>query len=158
MAEQANADLITRFYTAFQELKGDEMAAMYADNATFSDPAFVGLKGKQPGLMWKMLTTRAKEFKLTFKNVKGTANGGSADWIATYLYGGNRKVENHIHAEFKIVDGKIVEHVDKFDFYKWSKQALGVPGLLLGWTSFLQSKVQGKARAQLDKYIEKHGQ
>ena len=156
-AAEANAALITQFYTAFAALKGDEMAAMYSDDATFKDEAFT-LKGKECGAMWKMLAARAKEFKLTFSNVKGTEKGGSADWVATYLYGGKNKVENHIHAEFVIVDGKIKDHVDTFDFYKWAKQALGVPGLLLGWTSFMHNTVRKKAMDQLHRYMEKHPQ
>ena len=50
-------------------------------------------------------------------------------------------VINDIIAEFKIKDGKIIKHQDKFDFYKWSRQALGFPGLFLGWTPFLKNKV-----------------
>mgnify|MGYP000423281271 CR=1 FL=1 len=52
-------------------------------------------------------------------------------------------------------DGLIIEHRDSFDFYRWSRQALGVPGLLLGWSSFLQNKVRAQAAANLKRYLGK---
>ena len=64
-------------------------------------------------------------------------------------------MENIIRASFKVADGKIVEHSDAFDFWRWSRQALGTPGLLLGWSSFLQKKVQGQAAKSLDEYEAK---
>ena len=49
--------------------------------------------------------------------------------------------------------GLIVQHRDSFDFWHWSRQALGAPGLLLGWTPFLRAKVQAQAKASLQKYL-----
>jgi hypothetical protein len=155
MASEANAALITRFYTAFTALNGDDMAACYAPNATFKDPAFDLKNGNEAGSMWKMLTGRSKEFKLVFSNVKGTETGGSADWVANYLYQKN-PVENGIHSEFKIENGLIVEQVDTFDFHKWASQALGTPGWLFGWLPFFHNTVRGKAMDQLKKYMAKN--
>jgi hypothetical protein len=152
----ANAELIVKFYTAFQNMKGEEMASYYSPSATFCDPAFGELKGQEVGSMWKMLTGRAKNFKLTYSNVKGTDHGGSADWVATYLFQGKRLIVNKIHSEFVIVDGRITEEKDTFDFYAWIKQALGIPGYLFGWSSPMQAKVQGNARRQLETYMAKH--
>ena len=45
-----------------------------------------------------------------------------------------------MHATFKIADGLIVDHVDRFSFWKWSRQAIGTKGLLLGWTPFLRAQ------------------
>ena len=46
-------------------------------------------------------------------------------------------------------DGRFAEHIDDFSFHTWSKQALGLPGTLLGWTPILPAMTQKKARAQL---------
>ena len=62
---------------------------------------------------------------------------------------------NDVHATFRIENGLIVDHVDRFSFWKWSRQALGTKGLLLGWTPFLRAKVGGTAKAGLDKFIAK---
>lgn len=39
--------------------------------------------------------------------------------------------------------------------WKWSRQAVGLPGLLLGWSPFLKKKIQVEARMQLAKYMAK---
>ena len=46
----------------------------------------------------------------------------------------NRKVHNKISAIFIIENGLIVEHIDEFNLYNWSKQAIGIKGFLLGNT------------------------
>ena len=61
-----------------------------------------------------------------------------------------------IDAAFTFEDGLIRTHVDRFDFWSWSRQALGVPGLLLGWTPFLRAKVAAEAQKGLDAYIARH--
>ena len=52
-------------------------------------------------------------------------------------------------AAFRFRDGLIVEHRDRFDFWRWSRQALGAPGLLLGWTPMLRNKVRAQAATKL---------
>ncbi|QKZ03203.1 nuclear transport factor 2 family protein [Pseudomonas eucalypticola] len=143
---EANAALITRFYLAFQRLDAEAMAASYTDDVVFSDPAFGTLRGQDAGDMWRMLAARAKDFSLTFDHVHAGDHHGSANWTATYLFSQTgRTVVNHIHARFVFRDGKICEHHDHFDFWRWSRQALGTPGLLLGWTPLLKGKVRGQA-------------
>ena len=62
---------------------------------------------------------------------------------------------NQIKAAFLIENGKIVKHVDTFSFYKWSKQALGTGGLLLGWTRLLKNKVRQGAMKSLTDFMNK---
>ena len=142
----ANSALITRFYEAFQRLDAEAMVACYSDDVVFSDPAFGTLRGKDAGDMWRMLTRRAKDFSLTFDSVRADERGGSAHWVATYLFTQTgRVVVNDIRATFVIKDGRICQHHDVFDFWRWSRQARGAPGLLLGWTPFLRDKVRQQA-------------
>ena len=46
-------------------------------------------------------------------------------------------------------DGKIIEHTDDFDLWKWSRQALGIKGWLLGWSEFVQKKIRNSAQDSL---------
>ena len=126
------------------------MAACYAENVQFSDPAFTDLRGRDAGDMWRMLTARAQNFSLTFDSVQADDEQGSARWVATYLFSktGNTVV-NHIQANFRFVDGKIVEHRDSFDLWRWARQALGTKGLLLGWTPLVQGAIRKQAMAGL---------
>ena len=58
-------------------------------------------------------------------------------------------MHNIIQAEFGFRDGLIVRHVDRFDFQRWARQALGVSGLVLGGTRFMRRKVQTTAARSL---------
>jgi hypothetical protein len=48
----------------------------------------------------------------------------------------------------------IVSHHDSFDFWRWSRQALGAPGLLLGWSPVLRNQVRKQANTSLRKYLQ----
>lgn len=141
-----NAELLTRFYQAFQRQDAGAMAACYAADVHFSDPVFQDLNGSEAADMWRMLTSRAQNFSLDYSNVNADDQQGSAHWVATYLFSGTgRMVVNRIQANFKFRDGKIVEHHDHFDLWKWSAQALGVKGALLGWTPLVQGAIRKQA-------------
>ena len=138
--------LINRFYQAFQRLDAEAMAACYTDDVVFSDPAFGTLRGKDAADMWRMLASRAKDFSLTFDSVRSDERGGSAHWVATYLFSATgNTVVNDIQARFVFRDGKISEHHDSFDLWRWSRQALGTKGLLLGWTPIVKNAVRAQA-------------
>ncbi|TAE90328.1 MAG: nuclear transport factor 2 family protein, partial [Runella slithyformis] len=92
---------------------------------------------------------------ISFGNVKTNNRQGSCDWEATYTFGNTgRKVHNVIHAEFVFKEGLIARHDDTFNFHKWASQALGLTGKLLGWTRFLEQKVQTQANDSLQKFIQ----
>jgi len=149
--------LIAKFYMAFSQLDWQTMSDCYHPEIEFSDPAFPSLKGKEAGVMWRMLCERAKSFELTFKNVSAEGDSGECQWQANYLFSKTgRMVENHISAQFLFRDGKIIHHKDTFDFWKWSKMALGTPGVLLGWSPFLRNKVQQTAQSELQKFLAKN--
>ena len=152
----SNSELIESFYKAFQQKDYKTMQACYADNATFNDPVFQDLNAIQVKAMWQMLLTRATDLSLEYANIFADEHKGNAEWTAKYTFSGTgNKVTNKIKASFVFENGKIVQHVDDFDFYKWAKQALGVKGLLLGWTSFLHNKVSAQAKKNLEKFMRK---
>ena len=151
-----NEQIIKHFYESFADNNADEMIACYHDEVEFSDPAFGLLKGVEAKNMWKMLIERGGNIKIEYKNVSADGEKCSADWTAEYLFSKTgRKVFNRIHAEFEFKDGKLFRHTDSFDVWKWSKQALGLSGYLLGWSSFLQNKIRQNARKSLWEYSAK---
>lgn len=153
-----NAALIEKFYTSFAGSDAEGMVSCYADDIVFEDPAFGVLKGHQAKSMWRMLLAGAGGgISIQFSNVTATETTGHADWIAVYNFSKtNRKVTNRVSAQFQFKDGKIIRHTDTFDMWKWSKQALGMPGYLLGWSSFMKKKVNGQAIARLNAYIARN--
>jgi hypothetical protein len=148
-------DLIERLYGAMNQGDGETMAACYGPSARFSDPAFGELRGSEPGDMWRMLTGRATDLTVELAEHEADEHNGTAHWIARYTFGPTgRHVVNDVQATFQFEDGLIAEHDDRFSFYKWSRQALGLPGTLLGWTPLLRASVRRRARGDLEKFRE----
>jgi ketosteroid isomerase-like protein len=149
-----NEQLIEHFYTCFQRKDYRGMQACYADDATFNDSVFKNLNARQARAMWEMLISKGKDLRLEFGNIKADDQKGSAHWDAYYTFSATgKKVVNSIDASFEFKDGKISKHEDHFNFYTWAKQAFGIIGLLLGWTSFLQKKVTTQAMKNLARFM-----
>jgi len=150
----AEQQLITTFYSRFQQLDWEGMLDCYHEQVFFYDPVFESLEGPKVKAMWEMLLTRAKDLTLRVDHIEGAEGYGSCEWTATYTFSPTgRKVINKGRAHFFIAEGKIAEHQDNFSIWRWSAQALGIRGLLLGWTSALQARVRGAARNNLEKFI-----
>lgn len=151
-----NEQLIRDFYVAFAARDAEAMAKLYHADIRFSDPAFTLLVGDEAGDMWRMLISRGKDLTITLISASADDNGGRARWEARYTFSQTgRFVINTIDAVFAFRDGRIVRHVDYFSFWKWSRQALGPIGLLLGWSWPLKSLVRKKAAASLHAWRER---
>lgn len=145
-----------RFYSAFAARDWRTMGALYADDAHFSDPAFRDLDAREARAMWRMLITRGTDLALDYRVLDETGVAARVHWIARYTFTQTgRPVVNEIDAELTLRDGAIVGHVDAFDFHRWARQALGLPGLALGWTPYFRRKVQAKARAGLRQFMQR---
>lgn len=146
--------LIEQLYTAFQNRDYTTMQSCYHADATFHDPAFEHLDANQVRAMWQMLLTSAKDLKVTFDTIQASGNTGSCNWQAWYTFSKTgRPVHNIIQASFEFKDGKIYRHRDSFNLWRWSRQALGASGMLLGWSPVVQNKIRSNAKAALQKYI-----
>ncbi len=154
-----NATTLQRFYDAFAALDADTMTACYAPDAAFDDEAF-SLRGQDEiGAMWHMLAdaTRAKGadvWRLEASGIEADDRSGRAHWEAWYRFSATgRLVHNVIDGSFEFDgQGRIRRHIDRFDFWRWSRQSLGLPGLLLGWSGGLKNKVRATAAENLRKY------
>jgi len=145
------------FYDAFSKKDFKTMQGLYDDNATFTDEVFVGLNANQARNMWEMLLTRSTDLVVKLMDSKSTSGEtGIAIWEAKYTFSKtNRKVINNVTSHLTFNNGKIIAQVDAFDFYKWARQAMGTPGILLGWTDFFKRKVQQTAMDGLNKFISR---
>jgi ketosteroid isomerase-like protein len=154
-----NRELIEEFYTAFSRHDHQAMAACYHDEARFTDPAFGTLNVRQVRAMWRMLIERSGgKLEITFRDVEANESSGSAVWKARYIFRQTgRPVLNIIRTRFEFTEGKIHRHYDEFSLWRWSRQALGLPGLLIGYTVFFRSRLQKQTRKLLAAYMESHG-
>ncbi|EMN49071.1 hypothetical protein LEP1GSC088_3420 [Leptospira interrogans str. L1207] len=92
-----------------------------------------------------MLISRGKDLELKFGEIQSEGDTGKVTWEAYYTFSKTgKKVHNVIQAELVCKDGKIVKHTDQFGFYRWSRQALGLPGLLFVFYLFSKTKLEQK--------------
>lgn len=149
-------ELVTRFYSAFQQLDSVVMNSCYAQDIVFFDPMFEMLNGDEVRYMWDMLCDKATDFKLQFEDVENIGDGYyTCKWEATYAFGKNKRtVVNNVKANMRLTDGKIVEHSDGFSLHEWSKQAIGFSGWLLGWNSMFRRKIKNTAKKNLLAYMQ----
>ncbi|MBK8500223.1 MAG: nuclear transport factor 2 family protein [Flavobacteriales bacterium] len=142
--------VVHRFYTAFVAGDVAAMGACYADDARFSDPAFGNLDAKEVRAMWAMLVGRSSDLRVKFGRVEEDEMSAVYEWHAHYTFTSTgRSVHNIIRSVFELRDGLIVRQRDEFDFWRWSRQALGPVGWLLGWSPLVMNKVRRNARAAL---------
>ena len=149
---------IEKFYAAFNDLDAEAMAACYHEDIVFEDPAFGELKGEQAKNMWRMLCSsqKGKDFRVEASQIESNDQTGSAHWEAHYDFSQTkRRVHNKIDAKFEFKDGLIIKHVDVFDLYRWSKQALGFKGVMIGWTGFFKKKLHAQTHRLLAKFEAK---
>ena len=153
---------IERFYAAFARLDASTMQACYAPDARFDDEAFSLQGAAQIGGMWRMLCTATAsrpDARAAWQLQVSDITERSAHWDAHYLFSATgRQVLNRIDASFEFdAQGLITRHRDRFDFWAWSRQALGAPGWLLGWSPWLRAKVRRTAAANLQRFLAQPG-
>jgi len=151
-----NELLIEKFYSSFQ--KGDYVGMLecYHPNVQFSDPVFQTLSAAQAQAMWEMLVTRGKDLTLSYKVIQADDESGHGYWEASYTFSRTgRKVLNKVNSSFRFKDGKIIEHHDTFDIWKWAGMALGPSGRLMGWSPPVKKAIRKQALAGLDEFMVK---
>ncbi len=154
--ETAQSETIARLYDAFARRDGAAMAACYGAEAKFSDPVFPDLRGAEVGGMWRMLCEGGTDLRVEWSLLELTTTGGRVRWDAWYTFSATgRKVHNIVTSDLRLHDGLIIEQTDTFDFWRWSRQALGPAGVALGWTPFLRGKIQRVARKGLASFLAK---
>lgn len=144
--------VLDRFYSAFAQHDHAAMGACYHAGAHFSDPVFPDLDEAQVRGMWRMLLTSGTDLRITYEVLQADVAKGKVRWEAWYTFSRTgRKVHNVVTSEFDLKDDLILVQHDQFDFWRWSRQALGTSGILMGWTPIVRNKVQAMAAAGLRK-------
>jgi ketosteroid isomerase-like protein len=148
-----NETLVREFYAALSRRDAEGMARCYHPDVFFTDPVFPALRGQEAGDMWRMLLARATDLEATLDEAQADDQGGRARCTARYTFTKTgRPVVNRIEGLFAFRDGLIVRHFDHFPFWRWSRQALGPVGTLLGWSPLIRWKVRKDAARALERF------
>ncbi len=144
--------LLTEFYSALRSRDPVAMGSCYHPEARFQDPVFPDLDAEEVRAMWTMLLKGGTDLKFDFDVLEEHEGGGRVRWDAYYTFSSTgRKVHNRALSQFQFKDGKILWQTDSFSFWRWSRQALGPLGWLLGWTPLLRDRVRARAASKLRK-------
>ncbi len=152
--EMEPTEIISDFYKQFAKLNGEGMAQYYKADSTFHDPIFGHLNGNEAASMWKMLIERSRgKLKIDFSTPTEKDGVVCCTWEATYPFSKTgRMVHNVIQAQFKIENGKIVDHKDSFDANLWMTMAFGWKGSLPILKNVILKKVKATSQDLLKKY------
>ena len=148
-------NVIERFYDSLGKLDAEAMIDCYHEDVNFHDPAFGTLHGEKAGNMWRMLcgSQNGQDFKIKLTDVEIDGSMGKSHLEAWYTFTRTgRRVHNIIDSEFEFSNGRIIKHNDRFDLYRWSRQALGLTGLLIGWTPYFRKKLNAQTNRMLTKF------
>lgn len=154
-----NTEIIRTFYNSFQQLDHQGMNNCYSEDIVFNDPVFGLLQGEEVRSMWEMLCKNAKDFSLTYSDIKELDDEyATCKWTARYTFSQTgKKVVNNVKAFMRLKDGKIIEHSDAFRLSTWAAQAFGFKGYWLGWMGWFKRKVQNNARRSLNAFMARKG-
>ncbi|MGB1696837.1 MAG: nuclear transport factor 2 family protein [Thermoplasmatota archaeon] len=136
-----------KYWEALAAGDGKAMAACYAEDAEFQDEVF-HLHGADIGTMWTGLFRPGADVKVQTHPLRETDGVITGTWEAWYAFQG-RPIHNVIHSTFLVEDGLIVSQRDRFNFWKWTRMALGLKGTLLGWTPMVRKAVQKQAMKRI---------
>ena len=108
--------------------------------------------------MWHMLCERAIDLEVTLGDVTAYPDQRvRAHWEARYPFGPKgRAIHNEIDATFVFEEGQIIDHVDEFNMWRWTRMAFGWPARLTGWSGSVKAKVRGRAAQSLTRFIAEH--
>jgi ketosteroid isomerase-like protein len=149
--------LIEALYAGLDAHDGEAMAACYAPDAVFEDPAFGELRDGHVKDMWRMLCAGTTDLRVELREHGAQDGSGDAHWIATYTFRTGKHVVNDVQARFRFGDdGLIADHRDAFDLRKWASQAIGSAGTVLGYTPLLKPFIQRTTGKQLAKWRAEH--
>ncbi|MGY2896067.1 nuclear transport factor 2 family protein [Deinococcus sp. UYEF24] len=149
-APDSAADVARAFYDAFSRHDAEGMVRLYHPQATFHDAVFGTLTAAQTTAMWRMLLGRSADMTVSSVLLGTEGQTARVRWDAHYKFSSTgRPVHNVVYARLTVQDGLIIRHTDRFNFWVWSRQALGLPGLLLGWTPMLHRRISETALAGL---------
>ncbi|MFZ5443124.1 MAG: nuclear transport factor 2 family protein [Myxococcota bacterium] len=120
--DAAPADVVRRFYEAFEAKDVDAMEQLYAPNLRFQDAIFSFDDAAGAAHMWRKLFQVDPHAKLSFTLDSADGATVKGHWVADYHVGG-RPVHNEVSTTMRVEGGKIVQHTDDFSWKKWAPQA-----------------------------------
>lgn len=144
-----NYQILLTFFTAFAKKDLNTMLDCYHKNVIYDDVGFGQQKGEKAKAVWRFLIQNVGENAvISFSDIQTFNNTGYANWTTTYPFG-KRIITNNIKATFHFKDGKIIFHKDEYSLWKWSQQAFGIIGYLIGWSPIFRWLIRWQMKKKI---------
>jgi hypothetical protein len=165
IANPRTAQTLEQLFQALQVRDLEALSACYAEGAQFDDP-LLSLKDRRHllgmrAVMFEARGARGQDvWALSFHGMSTAGNQGSARWEPRYCFAPTgRSIHHLVYSQFTFdPDGLIVAQRDSFDFWRWSRAAHGVLGLMLGWTPLMWDQARAQVEVCLGEYLADHAQ
>ena len=146
--------VLNEFFIAFTNHDVETMLSYYHKDIIYDDIGFGKQKGENAKAVWYFLLGKVdKNAVITFSNIQITKNKGQVNWTTKYTFG-KRKIINQVTATFHFKDGKIIYHKDDYSLWKWSQQAFGIVGYLIGWSWLFSWFIRWQMQQLLRNFIK----
>lgn len=156
-ANPTTAQALERFFDAMQRCDTEALRTSYHPALRFDDPLIsttsVGDRLDWCGMLWSPRDADGQRiWQLELEEVRTRGALATARWNLRYRYTPTKRlIDQALHSHFSFdADGRITTQRDSFDFWRWSRQAHGLLGLLLGWTPLMWDQAREQARASLE--------
>lgn len=139
------------FFGALQRHDVDALVRFYAHEAEFFHPLLGRLTQLQVSAAWRRFVQLTPDLSVRFRIEQVGPGAAEASWTQSYLFHlTGRRVSVSGTSQFLLgrQGGRlqIIKQIDQCDRRQWSRQALGMKGLLLsfvpGWRTFVENELR----------------
>jgi hypothetical protein len=144
---KANWTLVEQLFKAFQSKDTDAIFATYAADCQFDHPLIGRLSKNEFSMAIRAFMRATPDYELAFQINHTDAKRVDVEWTITHIFHLTAKViKQHGTTTCFLSNNRIVQQIDKFDRRAWSRQAMGMTGLVLsfvpGWRSFIERELR----------------
>ena len=148
-----NEKTIHQFFKALENRDYKTMQNCYEKSAVYNNQVMGLLDFGSTKAMWQQMCTSLTNLETSYTTIQELDEEyATCLWEEQYINNG-KLISKKNKAYFRFENGLIIEHTDGFNFYDWCKQTKGVVGWLFGWSTFMQKRIQKKARTSLINYM-----
>jgi ketosteroid isomerase-like protein len=144
---RANWTLVEQHYKAIQAKDADAILAVYAADCRIDHPLIGRMSKDEFSKAVQAFIRQTPDYELEFQISHAGAQRVDAEWALTHVFHlTGRTIRLAGATTYFLSANRITRHIDQFDRRAWSRQAMGMTGLVLsfvpGWRSFVERELR----------------
>jgi hypothetical protein len=144
---KVNWTIIDRLFKAFQSKDADAILAAYSAKCQFNHPLIGCMSKDEFSKAVQIFIRETPDYELAFQINHVSAKRVEVEWTMTHIFHlTGRIIKQNGKTTCFLSANSVVRQIDQFDRRIWSRQAMGVTGLVLsfvpGWKSFIERELR----------------